>query len=220
VARNVFIGSNDAQVGKCLWAATDSVLVEGNRWNASSRFVCNPALVSGLQQVVFPDIAKTVMLTAVSGPIQSMVSSYQAATAGEIVFARITAGGSDYTHASVAIGGVGTGATAQAVIANGAIIGIEITAPGAGYGPLGTAVPLTISGDGEGAAATTVSGLMLSEERSLRVRCNTAVTFARVGSAPLQENWTLADLVVPAYGDVDWTVTYGAWRAARATRST
>jgi hypothetical protein len=220
VARNVFIGSNDAQVGKCLWAATDSVLIEGNRWNATSRFVCNPELVMGLQQVVFPDIAETVMMTAVSGPVQSMVSAYQAATAGEIVFARVTDGGTGYTHATVAIGGAGAGAMAQAVISNGVIIGIEIAAPGSGYGPLGTAVPLTIDGDGTGATATAVSGLVLSEERTVRVRCNTAVTFARAGSVPLQENWTLADLVVPAYGDVDWTVTYGTWRAARATRST
>lgn len=219
VARNSFVGRNNASVGKCLWAATDSVLVEGNRWNASGRFVCNPAAANGLQQVAFPDIADTVMLTSVSGPVQSMVPAYQAATAGELVFARVTAGGSGYTTATVSIGGAGSGATAQAVVSNGAIIGIEVTAPGSGYGPAGTVVPIAISGDGTGATATAVSGLALTEDRTLRVRCNVAATFARAGSNPTQENWTLADLVVPAYGDVDWTVTFGEWRAARATRA-
>ena len=58
----------------------------------------------------------------------------------------------------------------------------------------GTAVPVTITGNGTGAAATAYAAPPLAEERRLRVRCNTAVTYARAGSHPLLENWTRANL--------------------------
>ena len=218
VARNVFVGTNDAVVGKCLWAATDDLLIEGNRWNASGRFTCNPITSGQLQQVVFPDIADAVMLTAAPSGVQSMISSFQAISAGGLVFARVTAGGSGYTTATVAPGGSGTGASAQAIISSGSVIGIAVLNSGSGYGPIGSPIPLAIQGDGSGATASAISGVPLPEERTLRVHCNVAVSFTRAGSSPLQENWTLADLSVPAYGDVDWTVTFGSWRAARATR--
>jgi hypothetical protein len=219
VARNLFVGSNDAVLGKCLWAGTDSVLIEGNRWNASGRFTCNPITAGDLQQVVFPDIADAILLTSAPSAVQSMVSAYQAATSDQLVFARVTAGGAGYTTATVTPGGSGHGAAARAIIFDGAIIGIEIISPGIGYGPLGTPIPLAISGDGSGAAATATAGVPLPEERALRVHCNLPVIFARVGSNPFQENWTFTDLAVPAFGDVDWTVLFGAWRAARATRT-
>ena len=47
------------------------------------------------------------------------------------------------------------------------------------------------------------------------MRCNADVTFARAGSNPLQENWTRGDLLVAADGDVEWTATWGMWRAGR-----
>jgi hypothetical protein len=217
VARNEFVGINGAVVGNCLWAATDSVVIEDNRWNATPRFICNPSTSGGLQQVVFPDIADCVMITAAPAGVQSMISNYQAMTQGQVGFVRVTAGGHGYTHAAVAIGGTGTGAAATAVISNGAIIGVVVTAPGANYGAVGASVPVTISGDGTGAAATGYASVPLPDERQLRLRCNQAVTFARAGSVPAQENWTLADLTVPAFGDVDWAVAWGIWRAVRAT---
>jgi hypothetical protein len=217
VARNMFVGTGGAVLGNCLLAGTDSALIEGNRWNASGRFTCNPVVAGGLQTVVFPDIGDAIMLTSVASAVQSMVSSGQAATAGQFVFARVTSGGSGYSAATVTVGGGGAGAAAVAIISGGAIIGIQVTSAGSGYGALGTPIPIAISGDGTGATASAISGLALSEERSIRVHCNVPVTFARVGSNPLQENWTLADLAVPAFGEVDWTVTFGTWRAARAT---
>jgi hypothetical protein len=217
ILRNVFVGTNDAVVGRCLFGGTDSMLVEGNRWNAEGRFTCNPTAVSGLQTVVFPDIADIIMLTAVSGSVQSLLSAYQAATQGEVVFIRVTSGGSGYSGASVTVGGSGSGATGQAIISGGVVIGVQVTNPGSGYGTVGAVVPITIAGDGAGASATAISGLLLSDGRGIRIQCNAPVTFARAGSNPLQENWTLSDLTVPAYGEVDWTMTFGEWRAARAT---
>ncbi|MCW3476552.1 right-handed parallel beta-helix repeat-containing protein [Limobrevibacterium gyesilva] len=213
VARNHFVGPGDA--GNCLCADTDSVIVEGNRFNFTARFVCNPAPAGGLQQVVFPDIADGIMITYAPAGVQAMVSSHQAQAAGKLSFVRVNAGGSGYSHASVAIGGAGSGAVAEAVISNGAVIGVVVTASGGGYGPVGSTVPVAISGDGAGALATGYAGPPLPEERRLLVRCNTDVRFARAGSVPLQENWTFTDLAVPADGDVEWTATWGMWRAGR-----
>ena len=213
VARNHFVGSGS--VANCLWANTDTLLVEGNRFNFTARFTCNPALSSGLQQMVFPDIADSVMITAAPAGVQSMISAYQAQTMGQISFIKVTQPGSGYTHASVAIGGAGSGATANAVISNGAVLGIVVTNPGSQYGQIGTIVPVTITGDGTGCTATGYAAPPLPEERRLLVRCNANVHFNRAGSVPLQENWTFADIDVPADGDVEWTATWGMWRAGR-----
>jgi hypothetical protein len=159
------------------------------------------------------------MVTATNGPVQSMLSTYQVLVVGQITFIRVTAGGQGYTQANVTIGGPGSGAQANAIISAGAVIGIAVTAAGNGYGSYGTVVPVTVSGNGTGATATGYAGLPLPEERQLRVRCNSTVVFARAGSSPIQENWTLNDLTVPANGDVDWVATYGMWRGVRATPS-
>ncbi len=214
IRNNRFMGTGAATIAQCLTAATDSVLISGNSWNDTALLTINPlASGSGPQTLVFPDIADEVMITTVTGPIASMVSASQYAMTGAIGFVRVIAGGTNYTEATVAIGGPGSGASAIAFIRNGAIIGIALTNAGSGYGAIGASIPVTISGDGTGAAATAYVSAPLPTGRRLRTRCNEAVVFTRVGSAPFQENWTLFDLTVPANSDVEWTVTYGAWRA-------
>jgi len=212
VEGNDFTGRTPEQ---CLRADTDSVIVRGNRHDYTARFICNPAPAGGRQRLVFPDIADGVMVTWAPSGVQSIVSARQAAMEGRISFVRVTAGGSGYTQAAVNIGGGGTGAQAQAIISNGTVIGIAVTSPGSGYGAVGTTVPVTIAGDGTGAAATAYAAPPLAEERTLLVRCNADVVFARAGSLPLQENWTRGDLLVAADGDVEWTATWGMWRAGR-----
>ncbi len=214
VARNSFVGTNGAQLGNTLWANTDSIVIEGNRWNLSQRFVVNPTSIGGLQTILVPDIADSLMITTAPTGVQSMVGMYQAQSAGSITFIRVTAGGSGYTTATVSITGAGTGAAASAMLSNGALIGVVVTNPGSGYGPTGTQVTVTISGTGTGATAVGWCGLPVPEERRLVVRCNAAVHFTRVGSAPLQENWTYTDLNVPAAADVEWIGTWGTWRAS------
>jgi hypothetical protein len=148
--------------------------------------------------------------------VQSIISNYQAQTAGQICFIKVTAGGSGYTHATVAISGSpGTGAAATAIISNGAVIGIMVTSQGSGYGPVGTSGTATITGDGTGATATWFAGAPLPDERRLLVRCNCAVRFTRAGSVPTQENWTATDIDVPANSDVEWRAAWGIWRAGR-----
>jgi hypothetical protein len=214
VARNSFVGTNGAQLANTLWANTDSVIIDGNRWNLSQRFVINPISVGGLQTLLVPDIADSVMVTTAPSGVQSMVGMHQAQSAGGITFIRVTAGGSGYTTATISITGTGTGATATAILARGTLIGVSVTSSGSGYGPTGTQVTVTVTGNGTGATATGWCGLPVSEERRLVVRCNTAVRFSRTGSSPLQENWTYTDLNVPTAADVEWIGTWGTWRAS------
>ncbi len=213
VARNSFVGTNGATISQCLYVHTDSAVVEDNRWNNTQRLFANPTPVNGLQTVQLPDIADEVMLSAVPAGVQSMQTSRQLATAGQIGFVKVTAPGSGYTQATVTITGTGSGATGIVQIAGGAVIGISLTHPGSGYGALGSSATVTITGDGSGAVATASVGLPVLEGRRLRIACNTATRFARIGSLPFQENWTLADITVPANATLAFTGTFGTWRA-------
>ncbi len=94
VADNCFTGRD---AGACLRADTDSVLVRGNRHDFTARFIANPSDAGGVQRLVFPDIADSVMVTYAPGGVQAMVSARQAAWAGRITFVRVTAGGSGYS---------------------------------------------------------------------------------------------------------------------------
>ncbi|MCC6717374.1 MAG: right-handed parallel beta-helix repeat-containing protein [Acetobacteraceae bacterium] len=216
--RNVLVTDNDFTgrgAAQCLRAETDSVLVRGNRHDFTARFIANPVAIGGRQTLVFPDIADSVMVTDAPAGVQAIIGTTQAAWAGRISFIRVTAGGSGYTGATVSIGGAGSGAVAEAVVSGGRVLGIVVTDHGSGYGPIGTTVPVTITGNGNGAAALGYAAPPLPEERTLLVRCNAPVTFARAGSNPLQENWTRGDLTVAADGDVEWIATWGMWRAGR-----
>ena len=214
VARNHFIGSGTASIANALCANTDQVMIEGNRWNFTQRFFANPTTYNGLQTVLLPDIADSVMISSAASGVQSMITNYQLATSGQITFVRVTAGGAGYTTANVAIGGSGSGATARAVISGGSIIGIVVAAGGSGYGTLGSTVSVTMTGDGSGATATAYASVPIPEERRMRVRCNVSVKFNRSGSNPVQENWTLTDITVAANSDVEWIGTFNTWRAA------
>jgi hypothetical protein len=213
VARNSFVGTGAASIGQCLYAHTDSVIVEQNRWNNAQRLYANPVAINGLQTVQYPDIADDVMLSAVPAGVQSIMTLHQLATNGQIGFVKVTNGGSGYTTATVTITGSGTGAAAIAYVANGVVIGVTLTSPGAGYGGVGATATVTIAGDGTGAAATAPVGLPVIEGRRIRIACNTATHFSRTGSLPFQENWTLGDVTAPANATVTFTGTFGSWRA-------
>lgn len=214
IARNSFVGIGQATIYQALWANTDTLSVLENTWNFQPRDVCNPASVGGVQQIAFPDILDQVMVTAVTGPVQSMVTLRQQATAGQITFINVTNGGSGYSAANVAISGSGAGAAAEAYVSDGAVIGVTVTNAGSGYGADGVDTAVVITGDGTGAIAVASVGLPVPEERRLRIRCNCSVVFARLGSTPFQENWTLYDITVPATADIDWVGTWGTWHAA------
>ncbi len=212
VARNEFVGAVGAD--RCLRAETDSYIVDANRFNFIDRPTVNPAILASRQALVYPDIAENVLVTFAPSGIQSMVSSTQAASLGKISFVRVQAGGTGYTSATAAIGGSGTGGSARVILKDGAIIGINVLSSGSGYGEIGTSVPVTISGNGAGATAVAYAAPPLPDNRHLRISCNTAVSFARVASSPLQENWTLSDLDIAANSDVEWRSIWGTWRAS------
>lgn len=213
VTDNSFSGINGATISQCLYAHTDSVIIERNRWNFTQRLFANPSVINGLQTVQLPDIADDVMLSSAPLGVQSMQTLHQLAVRGEIGFVKVTAGGINYTHATVSIIGTGVGAAAIALISNGSIIGVALTNPGAGYDTNGGTARATIVGDGQGAAASVSVGLPLVENRRVRIACNVPIRFARIGSLPFQENWTLSDVTVPANATITYAVTFGAWRA-------
>ncbi len=213
IARNSFNGSGGATIAQCLYAHTDNVVIEQNRWNNAQRLFANPVTVNGLQTIPWPDIADEVMLSAVPAGVQSILTQRQLAVAGQVGFIKVTKPGSGYTTATVSIAGAGSGAAATAYLANGAVIGVALTAPGTGYGGTGATATVTITGDGSGAAATASVGLPVIEGRRIRIVCNTATRFARQGSLPFQENWTLADMTIPANATATFAGVFGSWRA-------
>jgi len=123
------------------------------------------------------------------------------------------AGGSGYTLASVAIGGVGTGAQASAMLSNGSVIGIVVTNQGSSYGASGSSFPVTIVGDGQGATGSAFVGLPVPEGRRLGVQCLLTVVFAEGGMAPIQQNWTGNAMTVPAGATIYWRGVAGGWSA-------
>lgn len=194
-----------------LWAHTDQLVLRGNRWNNQARVICNPSTVGTRQQVQIPDILNEVMITAAPSPVQSLVGQHQAAVAGQVTYIKVTAGGSGYSRASVNVAGSGTGAAAVAYLHDGVVIGVAVTVGGSGYG--GAVTSVTVTGDGTGAMAAASVGLPVLEGRRLRLLCNSAVRFQRLGSMPFQDNWTGTDILVPASSAVEWMGTWGGWQA-------
>ena len=195
---------------------TDSVVLRNNIVNFDDTFAVNPVAANGVNTLVYPDLLDRVTVSQSTGAVQSIISATAQRTEGMITYIKVTNGGSNYANATVSISGTGSGAAASAWIANGAVIGVYITARGSGYGP-GTQVSIT--GDGTGATATVQVGLPVLEGRRLEIDCLAPVSFASAGSAPAQENWTGAPLTVPAAATIEWRGHAGAWQAARFIQS-
>lgn len=210
IADNEFFGTGMADIAQCLWAHTDSAVIRGNTWNNQARFIVNPSTVGDIQQILVPDMLDDLMVTDVPSGIQSITTRHSLDVLGKIAFIKVNNGGSGYTQASVVIAGRGSGASAIAYVRNGAVIGIAVTSAGAGYDESTT---VSLDGDGQGATAGASVGLQPLEDRRLRIHCNGATRFDRAVGIPSLDNWTLANLTVPAGSSVDWTVTWGAWRA-------
>ena len=120
------------------------------------------------------------------------------------------------TSATVSFSGTGSGAAANVWLSAGAVLGIQMTAFGSGYGPGTTA---TISGNGSGATLTVQVGLPVWQTHELTIDCMTDVTFAAAGSSPAQTNWTNAPITIPTGSAIDWIGNNGAWRAARFSQN-
>ena len=213
VARNAFFPGPGGTTPQALNAHTDALLMGGNTWNNQASLIVNPSLVGALQQLQVPDMLDGVMITAAPSGIDGMEGQHQAVMAGRVAFIKVTAGGYNFTQAAVAISGDGHGALATAYVRDGAIVGITVTNGGSGY----TAAAAVVTGDGLGALAVASVGLPVPQGRRLRLHCNCAVRFRRVGSAPFQDNWTLGDFTAPAATAVDWEGTWGGWQALGLT---
>ena len=212
VLHNQIFGGPGTSPSQALWAHTDAVLLQGNRWNNQARMICNPVNAPAGPQVQVPDALDEAWLTAAPQGVASIVGQHQAAMAGQVAYVRVLAGGAGYTRATVRIAGSGSGAAATAHLRDGQVIGVAMASGGSGYG---TAATVVIEGDGTGALASAGVGLPVPEGRRLRLHCNGAVRFRRVGSQPFQDNWTGADITVPAASTVEWIGAWGGWQAAQ-----
>jgi hypothetical protein len=141
------------------------------------------------------------------------LTSHQADTLGQIAFIKVTAGGSGFTQAQVAIAGSGTGAAATVVVNDGAVAWIIVTNPGSGYGAIGSAAPVTVTGDGSGATAAASVGLPVLAGRRLRLNCNCQLQLALSGASPPQQSWTGYQSTVPAFAVMELEGVFGTWRA-------
>jgi hypothetical protein len=99
------------------------------------------------------------------------------------------------------------------VVNNGAVVWIIVTNAGSGYGTIGSSAPITITGDGSGAAATAYVGLPVLEGRRLRLVCNCQLQFTLLGASPPQQSWTGYQSTVPAFAVMELEGVFGAWRA-------
>jgi hypothetical protein len=218
-ALGVSINNNDingwgsATINQALWLHTDRAIVNGNRWNNEPQFLVQGGSISGFSALVVPDIADSVLVLSAGNPVVSLLTAHQADTLGQICFVKVIAGGSGYSSAQIAISGSGQGATAEAIISDGALLWIVIVNPGSGYGPIGTGAAVAITGDGVGASATAYVGLPVVTGRRLRLHCNCSVQFSLSGASPPQANWTNFIATVPAIGLIEMEGAFGGWRA-------
>lgn len=216
VADNVVSSGSAGDPLNALVPYTDSVTLRNNIVNFADSFAVNPVVTNGVNTLVFPDLVDRLAVSQASGAVQSMISATGQRMEGKVSFIKVTNGGSNYTQATATITGTGSGAAAGVWVANGAVIGVYVTARGSGYGA-GTQV--TISGDGAGAAAVVQVGLPVLEGRRLGVVCLAPVGFQAAGSSPAQQNWTGAALTVPAGTEIEWRGHAGAWQAVKFIQS-
>jgi hypothetical protein len=216
VTDNIILAEPGADLTTAISAYTDSIIIRRNLLNYVSRWALNPVTVNGVYTLIVPDIADAVSISQASAPVARIVTTQASETVGQIVFCKLVNGGSGYTSASVSFTGAGSGAAATVWLSGGAVLGIQMTAFGAGYGAGTTA---TISGNGSGATCTVQVGLPVWQNRELTIDCLGKVTFAASGSSPAQSNWTGAPITVPAGASIDWLGNNGGWRAIRFSQS-
>jgi len=216
IADNVILAEPGADMSRAISAYTDTVIIRGNVLNFTTRWAVNPITVNGLYTLVVPDVADAVTITQSLASVASIITAGGQGVIGQVAYCKVVNGGSGYTNASISFSGTGSGQTAQVWLSGGAVIGIQITSWGSGYGPGTTA---TITGDGTGATVTVQVGLPVWQGKELAIDCLTPVTFAQTGSSPAQSNWTGAPITIPAGGTIDWIGTNGGWRAARFSQS-
>ncbi len=210
ITDNTFRPGSSSHPAQAIMANTDSVAIAGNRWDGSDTYTAIIA-AGPSQRMLVPEVFDHVTIAGTAPSIAEIDGQYAASVAGEISFIRVVNGGSGYKTASVSIGGSGSGGQASAYIRDGVIVGIALTAGGAGYGQASTQVIIT--GDGSGALASAFIGLPVPNGRRLRVRCEAPVQFIQSVGSALQNNWTGADITVPAGAEIVWVGVAGGWTA-------
>lgn len=154
-----YVITDDYNVYKCLFNNSDAQSTTKPTGVSTSQFTTADGYIwkymytvstANALKFLTNDYMPVQVLSSDDGSDQWDVQS--AATDGEINVIKVTAGGSGYTSATVAITGDGTGATANATVDGGEVTAITVTSGGSGY----TSATATISGDGANATATVI----------------------------------------------------------------
>lgn len=226
VSRNNFITTPGADLSLCLLPLTDTATISGNLLNGSATLhYGDPAatggtgIFAGFYTLLYPDVIDAISVTSSSLPVQSIRSLNANNYASYVTFLKLTTAGSGYTSApSVTIsGGGGAGATAQAYVSSGSVIGFRMLSLGSGY----TSTPtVTLSGGGgSGAAATAMIGIPVATGRRLRVFSSVAMQWAVSGSRPAQMTPSGTGITTPANSEITWLGIQGGWYAGAFQQS-
>lgn len=219
ISRNNFIVTPGADLSLCLLPLTDSVTISDNLLNGlpsatyGTLYTPSSGPFGGLYSLLYPDFSDATSINSASLSIQSIRSANANNYGSYVTFLKLTAGGSGYTSApTVTIsGGGGSGATAQAYITNGAVLGFRMQSLGSGY----TSAPtVTLSGGGgSGATATATVGIPIPSGRRLRVFTSVALQWAMSGSKPSQTTPSGTSITTPANSEITWLGMQGSWFA-------
>jgi len=225
ISRNNFITASGADLSLCLLPLTDSAVISDNLLNGmptvhySDPATTGSGVFAGVYTLLYPDVLDAVSVASASLPVQSIRSLNANNYAAFVTFLKLTAGGSGYTSApAVTIsGGGGSGATAQAYVTNGTVLGFRMLTLGSGY----TSAPtVTLSGGGgTGATATATVGIPISTGRRLRVFSSVALQWAVSGSRPAQVTPSGTGITTPANSEITWLGIQGSWYAAAFQQS-
>ena len=164
-----------------------------------------------------------IKVTPPGGSDTALVNQYSVQTNavdGAIYNMKITTAGTGYangaTEAILTIVGDGTGATATAVVAGGAITGITMTAPGSGY----THATVTVAGTGTLGAVRPVIGPpggfgadSTNDLRSHYVTINTTFTGDESGSIPDSNDFRQLALIKNPIEEANDGITAGSFVA-------
>lgn len=225
VSRNNFITASGADLSLCLLPLTDSVVISDNLFNGlqtanyGAPYAPSSGPFAGLYTLLYPDFTDAISISSTTLPIQSIRSANANNYAAFVTFLKLTAAGSGYTSAPTVSfsGGGGSGATAQAYISNGAVLGFRMLTLGSGY----TSAPtVTLSGGGgTGAAATATVGIPVSSGRRLRVFGSFPMQWTVSGSRPSQTTPSGTSITTPANSEITWLGIQGGWYAAAFQQS-
>jgi hypothetical protein len=207
ILENRFFGADSTvSPNQALALRSAGVSLRGNTWNGLDRIDLNPNPQNLLE---VPDVFDTINVPSGGEVIDSLLPASVITSMGQVSFLSVTAGGANYTHATVSFVGAGAQAQATVMVYGGQVIGFRVTNNGSGY--VSGQTTCVISGDGSGATATVTIGNPIQINRCVRLLARAGITVKLNGQQMIQANATLRDLVLVNDSAVEFVECGGNW---------